>query len=311
MILVGFILFIFVLQAIVLGNLARLFMAVTGAPLPPDDQKGLPTDTQALAAYGYGFLVSALIVVPLAIWVYRKVMVQWCEARHDGTPELAFDKAARVWVLIGAGLGLGVIAVVLLVAAVGGNLDSHSSSLLLPGLSYAVGMSLFAGVVEELFARGIVFRVTEQHIGSLLALVLTAVVFGAQHADNPAATPLSIFAVALEGGVMLAAVFMLARTLWAVFAVHFAWNFGQSVLGLPVSGNETIGALKVQVNGPDWLTGGPFGIEVSWLAIGLWTAVTVLLLVEVVRRRYWWRWRDARGAVSAGRGNALVDVPTA
>jgi uncharacterized protein len=310
-ILIGFILFIFVLQAIVFGNLARLFIAIVGAPMPGEQEKGLPADQETLAAYGYGYLVAAIIVVPVAVWVYRKVIVRWCEGRRDAVPELAFTRAARTWVVLGAALALLVIALVLIVAAVSGDLRTTTQDLLLPGLAYALGLSLFAGVVEELFARGIVFRISEQHVGSLLALIITAVIFGAQHADNPSATPVSIFAVALEGGVMLAAVFMLARTLWAVFAVHFVWNFGQSVLGMPVSGNQTIGAVKVNLSGSEALSGGSFGIEVSWLAIGAWTLVTVVLLVMVVRRRYWWSWRNARGAVQEGRGNALAEVPKA
>ncbi len=48
-ILIGFILFMFLLQALAFGNLTRLFMVIVGAPLPPPDATGLPTDSAALA----------------------------------------------------------------------------------------------------------------------------------------------------------------------------------------------------------------------------------------------------------------------
>lgn len=307
-ILVGFILFLFVLQAIVFGNLTRLFMVIVGAPLPPPDAQGLPSDAEALTAYGYGQLIAAVIVAPIAVWVYRKVIVTWCEGRTS-VPELALTPAARRWLLIGSLLALAVIVLSLVAVSVGGGqVSAVAHTMVLPGIASALGLSLFAGVVEELFARGTLFRISEQHVGSLAALVLTAVIFGLQHADNPSATVLSTVAVALEGGVMLAVVYMLARTLWAVIAVHFVWNLGQSLLGLPVSGNETIGAVKWQLEGPDWLTGGIFGIEVSAVAIAAWTVITVALLVVVVRRGLWQGWSAARAAVAAGRGNVPVGV---
>lgn len=307
-ILIGFILFMFVLQAIAFGNLTRLFMVIVGAPLPPPDAKGLPTDSQALAAYGYGQLVAALIVVPIAVWVYRQVIVKWCEGRVD-VPELALTAAAKRWIAIGGLLSLVVILLTLgSVAIGGGEIAMLLHDLLLPGIASALGISLFAGVAEELFARGTLFRISEQHVGSLIALVITAVIFGVQHADNPSATAVSTFAVALEGGIMLAAIYMLTRTLWAVIAVHFVWNLGQSLLGLPVSGNETIGAVKWQLQGPEWLTGGVFGIEVSGVAMALWTIVTVVVLVLVVRRGLWQSWGAARSAVAAGHGNQPVGI---
>ncbi len=307
-ILIGFILFMFLLQALAFGNLTRLFMVIVGAPLPPPDATGLPTDAAALAAYGYGQLVAALIVVPIAVWVYRQVIVSWCEGRTD-IPELALNSAAKRWIVFGALLSVAVILCTLAAVAIGGGeIAVLPHGLLLPGIASALGISLFAGVAEELFARGTLFRISEQHVGSLIALVITAVIFGVQHADNPSATVTSTLAVALEGGIMLAAIYMLARTLWAVIAVHFVWNLGQSLLGLPVSGNETIGAVKWQVQGPEWLTGGIFGFEVSGVAMALWTIVTVVVLLLVVRRGLWQSWGAARSAVAAGRGNQPVGI---
>lgn len=308
-VLVGFVLIVFVLQAIVFGNLIRLFMLLTGAPLPPPEQRGLPQDPAALSAYGYGTLAAALITVPIAFWIYRRVIVRWCEGRAD-VGELAWGPATRRWVIVGAASAAVVLAVaVLAVALAGGRIEASAAGLLLPGLAYAVGISLFAGVAEELFARGVLFRISEQHTGSVIALVITAMVFGVQHADNPNATVLSTLAVAIEGGLMLAAVYMLTRTLWAVMAVHFVWNFGQSVLGLPVSGNQSPGAVRLTLSGPDVLTGGTFGIEVSMVSLVLWTTVTVVVLVLAARHGRWWSWASARRAVRAGAASTPVGIP--
>ena len=118
-ILVGFVLIVFVLQAIVFANLIRLVVLLTGAPLPPPEQRGLPQDPATLSAYGYGTLVAALITVPIAFWVYRRILVRWCEGRPD-VPELAWNHRSRAWVICGAALAAGVLILSLLTVGLGG-----------------------------------------------------------------------------------------------------------------------------------------------------------------------------------------------
>ena len=203
---------------------------------------------------------------------------------------------------------MAVVALTLAGIAIGGSVSVAASASLLGGLMAAVGLSVFSGVVEELLARGSLFRISEQHVGSLLALVITAGIFGLQHIDNPGATLASTLSVAIGGGLMLSGVYMLTRTLWATIAVHAAWNFGQSVLGIPVSGNIQTGVVQVRLDGPDWLTGGPFGIEPSVIALLLWTGVFAVVLVLAVRAERWQSWRAARGAVAEGRGAEPVGI---
>ena len=303
-ILIAFIIFgpVFgILFALISQMVIRLFGAT---PLPP---VGYPTDTGTLLAWGFGKLLAAGVLSYLAIVVYRGLIARGCEGRTD-TPELAFTATARRWLWLGAALSFAVVLLTLAGIAIGGGFSVVASASLVGGLLAALGMSLFAGVVEELLARGSLFRISEQHVGSLLALVITGAVFGLQHIDNPGATLASTLSVAVGGGLMLCAVYMFTRTLWATIAVHAAWNFGQSVLGIPVSGNIQTGVVKVQLEGPDWLTGGAFGIEPSVIALLLWTAVFAASLVLAVRAGRWQSWRAARTAVSEGRGSQPVGL---
>lgn len=256
---------------------------------------------------GWGQLVASLVLAVLAIYAYKVIIVRWCEGRPS-TPELTFNSHARKWLLIGLAIGFGMAAVTVVSLALFGGGATWSTASIASGLAWALGLSIFAGVIEELFARGTLLRVSEQHLGTLVAVVLSASIFGAQHADNPNASVLSTMAVALGGGAMLGLSYVVARTLWAPIGLHFAWNFSQSVLGIPVSGNESFGAARITFNGPEWLTGGQFGLETSAIAMSLWVIVIVVFAVIAARRHLGWSWRQARAAVADGTANEPVGI---
>lgn len=300
-ILIGFIVFVPVL-GIAFSALSQVVAVALGTRADADGK--LPLADPRL---GWGQLVASIVLAVIAIYAYRFLIVRWCEGRR-AAPELAFGTRARSWVPIGLGLGVGVALLSVAAVTLFGGGATWTSSQVASGIAWALGLSIFAGVVEELFARGVLFRISEQHVGTLAAVVLSSAVFGAQHADNAGATLFSTLAVALEGGAMLGLVYVVARTLWAPIAVHFAWNFTQSVLGIPVSGNESFGAWQVGFEGPDWLTGGGFGLETSAIAVMLWSVVIVVLAVVAARRHLGQSWRQARADVTSGAAREPVGI---
>ena len=300
-ILIGFIVFVPVF-GIAFSALSQLVAVAFG--LRPDLDGQLDLSDPRL---GWGQLVASLILAVLAVYAYRFIIVRGCEGRRDA-PELAFGAGARSWVPIGLGLGVGVALLTIAAVTLLGGGSSWTTNAVASGIAWALGLSIFAGVIEELFARGTLLRISEQHLGTLVAIVLSSAIFGLQHADNAGATVLSTVAVALEGGVMLGLVYVVARTLWAPIAVHFAWNFSQSVLSIPVSGNETFGAWQVQFEGPAWLTGGTFGLEPSAIAVALWAVVIVVLAVIAARRHLGQSWGQARADVAAGEAREPVGI---
>ena len=148
-----------------------------------------------------------------------------------------------------------------------------------------LGAALGAAVFEELLARGVVFRVLEEGLGSWLALLLSAAIFGGLHGHNPGATILSTLAIALEAGVLLAAAFVQRRTLWLPIGLHFGWNFTEGgIFGASVSGFTAHGWLRSDFHGAAWLSGGAFGPEASLVAVLLCGAAGCALLIVAARR---------------------------
>jgi hypothetical protein len=146
----------------------------------------------------------------------------------------------------------------------------------------------FAAVGEELAIRGGVFRVLEEGLGSLAALVLSASLFGLLHAGNTGATPVSTAAIAVEAGLLLGAAYMATRNLWLPIGLHFGWNFTEGgVFGAAVSGGRSHGVWPVSIGGPELLSGGAFGPEASIVAVAISLAATLSLIAVAVRRGEW------------------------
>jgi membrane protease YdiL (CAAX protease family) len=245
--------------------------------------------------------IVSVVVAILAAAIFVAVYIAFCilverrPAREFATRGAAIE--------LGAGLGIGLIlfsSVVAVIALFGGYrvIGYHSTSVLIP----VVGISIVSGFTEEIVFRGWFFRLTEQWLGSWAALALSAALFGALHLGNANATLLAGAAISLEAGIMLAAIYMITRRLWAAIGVHAAWNFAQGgIYGIPVSGGAMDGILRPDIRGSDLLTGGAFGAEASLPAIVIATAFGIVLLVIAWRRgRFvapiWVRNRQGAGA---------------
>jgi len=183
--------------------------------------------------------------------------------------------------LLGFGLFCGVTAIV---ALLGGFevMGLRGMGQLWPMLSLAV----LSGVFEEVLFRGILFRHIETMLGSWAALALTSAFFGVAHLGNPNASWFSSFAIAVEAGILLGAAFMLTRRLWLAIGIHAGWNFTQGwVFSIPVSGGDApLGLLITRRVGPEWLTGGDFGLEASVIALVIATLAGAAILFRAIRR---------------------------
>lgn len=149
-----------------------------------------------------------------------------------------------------------------------------------------LAMAIVSGVIEEVLFRGVLLRQLERLIGSWGALAVTAVLFGAAHLANEGATWFAALAIAAEAGVMLGAAWLLTRRLWLAIGLHAGWNFTQGwVFSVPVSGGDApLGLLITRRVGPDWLTGGAFGLEAAVPVMVLASIAGALLLRAAVRR---------------------------
>lgn len=228
-------------------------------------------------------IIGSIVVVVgcYVAYVFYKALFE-----GDELPELSLRKWKSE---LGYGMLLGALLMLVCFAIIyftgGFIIDGWRSPLTI--LSW-MGFWISAAFWEELAFRGIIFRITEEWLGSLAALAVSALLFGFIHAANPNATLYSSVAISIEAGILLGACYMLTQRLWLVIGIHFTWNFVQgSFLDIPVSGNEVKGIIKTEEVGNDLLTGGTFGLETSIVTLIFCTLVGFVVLGMAVKNGRW------------------------
>lgn len=217
-------------------------------------------------------LVAALVCA-LGYWMF----VQRVERRE--VTELSGTGAPAEWA---RGAALGVLLGLLTLAPLWG-LGVYRFEGLGDGspLLRLIPEMVLVSVIEELLVRGVMFRIAEKAWGSRRALVFSTALFVAAHLPGE----ISLMGVLVTAAASLAfsAAYQVSRRLWLPMGMHFAWNYlFSAVFSVPVSGHEAKGWLHGSMTGPEWLSGGSYGVEASAVALLVWAAAGALLL----RRAY-------------------------
>jgi len=229
---------------------------------------------------GTSTAVQTIITVGLTFFTYKIAIRHLGEHPRDDLP----GKGAARNLALGLVAGTFLFSAVVGVAALSGIYRITGCCSTAELLKDIFGAAIFAGFMEELLFRGILFRWIEEFGGSWAALIITSVLFGLIHIMNPNATWFSSFAIALEAGVLLGGAYMLTRSLWMPMGLHAAWNFTQGfVFDVPVSGLDVRGLVTAKLSGPVLLSGGPFGLEASVIALVVATAAGIVLVVLAVK----------------------------
>ncbi|HEY5971676.1 MAG TPA: type II CAAX endopeptidase family protein [Pseudoxanthomonas sp.] len=204
----------------------------------------------------YGLLANAIERRPLSELAWRK------------SPQL-------LWGLVAALLLFAVVTTELW-AANAYSITGHGSA---PLWTLFLLTAVVPGITEEIVSRGILFRLTEEGLGTWVALLVSALFFGFAHITNPGATAWSSIAISIEAGLLFGLLYHVTRSLWWCIGLHAGWNFMQgAVFGIPVSGIEVDGLLESRLQGPDWLDGGGFGAEASVLTVLTCSVISLLLV---------------------------------
>lgn len=203
-----------------------------------------PATSAALGALG---VASALLVVG----AWRVLAAQWAEFR------VAESFAESELGSMGSWLPMGPFDVLLF-----------------------AGGFLVSALVTELIFRGYVFTKLRRRLPWVHAAGISALFFTLfQPTDDAVLAPslLNLFLL----GMLFAALREATGSLWPAAAFHATWNLLiATVLSLPLSGWILPRLQAVEMQGPEWVTGGGFGPEGSWL-------MTAFLVPAVLAAAAW------------------------
>src|SRR5436190_5483670 len=218
--------------------------------------------------------------------LFSSLIVGWgCGALLEDLPFAALGCSPhRGWLrnfLVGSLLGAASLFLAALLATLTRGIrfsfDPAGARVIGQTLIVSILIFLFAAAAEEVLFRGYPLQTMTRANLAWLGVLLTSVPFAAAHLKNPNAVAGFTFINTALAGLWLAVAFLRTRSLWLPFGLHWSWNWAQaSVLGLPVSGIERFAPaplLKGINLGPDWLTGGAYGIEGG-------AACTIALLIS-------------------------------
>jgi membrane protease YdiL (CAAX protease family) len=190
---------------------------------------------------------------------------------------LTLDHTARPWdyigfssaaplarqLVVGFVFGAVMVSMAVVAIAIGGTTDfgwTMNGAMLQAAAAQLVLFPL-AALNEEVVFRGYPFQRLAESVGSWPAVLVLSVLFALPHLGNPNSTIFAAVNTAAVGS-LLAAAYLFTRSLWLVWGIHWGWNLVLGVgYGLSVSGFDTDGPVSGSVTGPEWLTGGAYGIE--------------------------------------------------
>lgn len=166
----------------------------------------------------------------------------------------------------------------------------NSFKTVLPGLF----VSLALAIMQEVIFRGIILRLFEENLGSYIALLISAILFGLIHFFTRDSSLL--LATTIQGGFLIGAAYIYSKNLWLSIAINFSLSFMQT----GVFGNSTLQKtlnsswLNMKIKGSEYITGGSVGIEDSIQATLLCLVLAIVFIILAERKNkivepYWSR----------------------
>ena len=233
---------------------------------------------------------SAFIKFPLALlasgvtlYAFKKYLGWYVE---DGARLSAFGQIHKVGVgwLVSA-LYLFTILICLFatrhysVAHLNFNLDHQLSWL---------SIFLLAAVIEEITARGILFRLITEKWNVVAGLVVSSIIFGFVHLFNPNTTALSCLRIAITGGWLCDIAYAYHRTLWVPIGIHWVWNYMQSNIfehSVPGSALNSPPILTLASKGVKFPAGIEFDTEVSIISTVIGVSISAVYAILYFKKK--------------------------
>jgi len=172
---------------------------------------------------------------------------------------------------------IGILSLAFLILWTKGNIQVLGTQDLGIALLGYLSFFLLVSILEEIICRGYLLQMVTEHLNYKVGIVISAIVFTLLHLGNNHFTWIAFFNLTL-GGILMSLLYLKYQSLYVPIGFHWLWNYFQgNILGFDVSGTNVLGVLQIDTAGPDWLTGGYFGLEGSLITCTL-LAIAICIL---------------------------------
>ncbi|MFI3100966.1 lysostaphin resistance A-like protein [Streptococcus suis] len=138
------------------------------------------------------------------------------------------------------------------------------------------------GTTEELLTRGWMFSSLSAKHNIPVGILVSSLFFTFLHLGNDGLSLIPLLDLTLFA-ILACLVMLKIGNLWVISGIHAAWNcFQGNVFAFPVSGSQAGQAfISVITTGPDWLSGGAFGVEGSVISLLIQAGMISWLVYEL------------------------------
>ncbi|HFI0542180.1 TPA: lysostaphin resistance A-like protein [Streptococcus suis] len=138
------------------------------------------------------------------------------------------------------------------------------------------------GTTEELLTRGWMFSSLSAKHNIPVGILVSSLFFTFLHLGNDGLSLIPLLDLTLFA-ILACLVILKTGNLWVISGIHAAWNcFQGNVFAFPVSGSQAGQAfISVITTGPDWLSGGAFGVEGSIISLLIQAGMISWLVYEL------------------------------
>jgi uncharacterized protein len=130
----------------------------------------------------------------------------------------------------------------------------------------AILVYIIVAFTEEVLFRGYILRNFMGSFNNYMALVVSSILFALAHGFNPNMDWFSYLNLFLAG-ILLGTTYVYTKNLWFPIALHFSWNFFQTLFGFNVSGQDFYSLIEFKIIDKNMINGGDFGFEGSIFSI--------------------------------------------
>jgi len=232
---------------------------------------------------GIIIFITEILRIPITItlFFYYTIYVSKISLNREILQYSSFSPIK--WGMVGFFLPLAVLGIFY----VTGNLTVIDTNLqinhriLLDDILKALGMSLAAGVTEEVLFRGYLVNLLNKRYSFWLSAIIPSFLFALVHIGG-VDTLLNAFQLIVSGmlvAIMFLVIYKKTGSIWNASIVHFLWNFlnFNEFIDYGKSNEPAYKMVELNLGINDLFNGGTFGIEASIPAIIVY--ITVILVI--------------------------------